>query len=115
MFQNSTIRIGTKRYISKQITNLQPLPALLQPWGPVNNIEQVISLQMMWVLQLNNTRHTKIIKRDRAIETTVKLSVYILMLIIISILGVKIVKRKEKELPMEIVRSKHDDNSRGDS
>lgn len=106
MFRNSTIEIGTRKFVSRQISNLQPLPAILQLWGPVDNIEQVLSLEMMKDLQLNNTRHIEIIKRDKAIEMTINVSFCILILITISILMVKIRKRKGEELPEEIEKSK---------
>lgn len=78
-----TIKVGNKKYTSKQISNLQPLPALLQPWGPTDNIEQVLSLEMIKNLQMQNTKHIDIIK---AIETTINVTVLFLIIMALTIL-----------------------------
>lgn len=81
-----TIKVGNKKYTSKQISNLQPLPALLQTWGPTDNIEQVLSLEMIKNLQMQNTKHIDIIKRNKAIETTINVTVLFLIIMALTIL-----------------------------
>lgn len=92
IFKDTTVEVGTMKYTSKQTSNYQPLPALLQPWGNVDNIEQILSLEMMRELHINNTKHIEAIKRNKTIETTIHISLYIILITTTAVLIIKIFK-----------------------
>lgn len=79
---NTTIEINGKVIATKEITQYQPLPAILQPSYKQNKIEEVLSLERVKELYLNRTKEISLLETKRDIN----LSMNIILIVAVSII-----------------------------
>lgn len=105
-YQNTTVKINNRFFTSREVANYKPLPPVLQHASAKNEIEEVLSLEMMKELHLNNTKYIELLDTKNNISAAINFSFTLLLLvtIIIVLLILKCWKRTQS-LRLETVIS----------
>lgn len=94
---NVTIGIDGHKYSSRGISANKPLPAFLQPKGPENKIEEVISLELLKQLHTKNIERLQSMENKSTVATGISgVFATIFIIIIIISLRKKYAKNSEK-------------------
>lgn len=99
-FTNVSISITNKTYKFFETTQVQPLPAILQPKHLSQNIEETLSLEMVKELRANNTEAIDLLtmKNTKGIAINLGFSVITLLSIVTLLIKIKPCKRKSKSI-----------------
>lgn len=89
-YHNLTIEIDNKKYINKEISTSNPLPAIVQPNSLINNYEELLTLEMMKELHVNNTENIKLIENQNSKSFITNISLSTIAFILIILLTIKI-------------------------
>lgn len=81
-FFNTTVKIGNKVFMAREMSTLNPLPAILQPWTSKTNIEEVLSLEMIKNLHINNTQYIETIQQRDLIHATTNTTIISVIMVI---------------------------------
>lgn len=97
-FHNATVKIFDKSYEFFEVTNIQPLPAILQPKHTTFNVEETLSLELIKELQNNNTKAISLLgnKHVWSLTTNSGLSSLALLLSIILLVKSGVCRRKRE-------------------
>lgn len=97
-FSNTSITVTDKTYKFFEVTQIQPLPAILQPRHSNQNIEETLSLEMVKELRTNNTEAIDLIdiKHTKAIAVNFGLCIMTLFSIVTLLIKMKLCRTKSK-------------------
>lgn len=84
-FQNTSIQINNQKFISYEAKTIQILPPLFQSNSNNEEIEEVLSLQMMRELHLNNTQKISKMESEKTLTDLISYSTYAIIIAILII------------------------------
>lgn len=93
-FRNASIQINDQSFISKEEKSIQILPPLFQNNSNTEEIEEILSLQMMRELHLNNTQRISKMQTEKTWTDMMNYSVY--AIIIAALIIWKLLNLKER-------------------
>lgn len=67
-FTNVSLSIGDKKFVAKERSTIQALPAILQPTPIENEYKEILSIQMMKDININNTKTIELLKFESDIQ-----------------------------------------------
>lgn len=99
-FHNTSVKINNNIYNFYEKTQVEPLPAILQPKDFSQNIEEVLSLEMVKEIRANNTEAITLLNDEHKKGLTANLSLSIMAILSLFILVIKnkILKRNNKTI-----------------
>lgn len=107
-FHNDTITVANKTYISKEITDWKPLPALLQPTKNGENLEEVLSLELMKDLQTSNIERLASMSAKGKVMFSLNLGLIIVLTVCILAMAYKLRTKSKSNLTVtNIIKEKH--------
>lgn len=102
-FHNVSITVNKQSYISKEIPDSKPLPAIVQPDSQAEMFEEVLTLEMMKDLHLKNTEYIGQIKEENNVHLLTNSSLIIIILIVIVGTVVRmLIRRKNRRTSITI-------------
>lgn len=96
-FHNDTITIINKTFVSREVSHLKPLPALLQPNQNKQEIQEVLSLELMKDLHIRNLDELKSITNKGKIFFSFNMVLTIILISCLLLIAYKIFSARNRD------------------